>query len=91
MVDTHIAARFAGLDRDACAAKLTGAGIAYGFVNGVDGLSRHPALRRVTVETERGPVAIAAPAARFSDGERALGPVPALGAHDEAIRAEFAA
>jgi crotonobetainyl-CoA:carnitine CoA-transferase CaiB-like acyl-CoA transferase len=67
------------------------ASIAYGFVNGVDGLSRHPALRRVTVETERGPVAIAAPAARFSDGERALGPVPALGAHDAAIRAEFAA
>jgi crotonobetainyl-CoA:carnitine CoA-transferase CaiB-like acyl-CoA transferase len=91
MVDAHIAARFAALDRDACAAKLTRAGIAYGFVNGVDGLSRHPALRRVTVETERGPVAIAAPAARFSDGERALGPVPALGAHDAAIRAEFAA
>jgi len=91
MVDAHIAAHFARLDRDACAAKLSGANIAYGFVNGVDGLSRHPALRRVTVETECGPVAIAAPAARFSDGERALGPVPALGAHDAAIRAEFAA
>jgi crotonobetainyl-CoA:carnitine CoA-transferase CaiB-like acyl-CoA transferase len=91
MVDAHIAAHFRKLDRDACAAKLNAANIAYGFVNGVDGLSRHPTLRRVSVDTERGPVAIAAPAARFSDGERALGPVPALGAHDAAIRAEFAA
>ena len=91
MVDAHIAAHFAKLDRDSCAAKLNRANIAYGFVNGVDGLSCHPALRRVTVDTERGPVAIAAPAARFSDGDRALGPVPALGAHDAAIRAEFAA
>jgi crotonobetainyl-CoA:carnitine CoA-transferase CaiB-like acyl-CoA transferase len=90
MVDAHIAAHFGRLTRDACAAKLRGANIAYGFVNGVDGLSRHPALRRVTVETERGPVAIAAPAARFSDGDRELGPVPALGEHDAAIRAEFA-
>jgi crotonobetainyl-CoA:carnitine CoA-transferase CaiB-like acyl-CoA transferase len=57
----------------------------------VDGLAKHPALRRVTVETEKGPVAIAAPAARFHDGPRALGPVPALGEHNAKVRAEFAA
>jgi crotonobetainyl-CoA:carnitine CoA-transferase CaiB-like acyl-CoA transferase len=91
MVDAHIAAVFAARTRDECVAKLEAANTAYGFVNGVDGLARHPALRRVTVQTEKGPVAIAAPAARFSDGPRALGPVPALGAHSAAIRAEFAA
>ncbi|HEV7456119.1 MAG TPA: CaiB/BaiF CoA-transferase family protein [Roseococcus sp.] len=91
MVDAHIAAVFAARTREACVAKLQAANTAYGFVNGVDGLARHPALRRVTIETEKGPIAIAAPAARFSDGPRALGPVPALGAHTEAVRAEFAA
>jgi crotonobetainyl-CoA:carnitine CoA-transferase CaiB-like acyl-CoA transferase len=90
MVDAHIAAVFAARTRAECVAKLEAANTAYGFVNGVDGLARHPALRRVTVETEKGPIAIAAPAARFSDGPRALGPVPALGQHGAAIRAEFA-
>jgi len=90
MVDAHIAAVFAARTRAECVAKLQAANTAYGFVNGVDGLAKHPALRRVTVETEKGPIAIAAPAARFSDGPRALGPVPALGAHTDKVRAEFA-
>jgi crotonobetainyl-CoA:carnitine CoA-transferase CaiB-like acyl-CoA transferase len=91
MVDAHIASVFAARTREECVAKLTAANTAYGFVNGVDGLAKHPALRRVTVETEKGPVAIAAPAARFHDGPRALGPVPALGEHNAKVRAEFAA
>ncbi|WP_027285516.1 CaiB/BaiF CoA transferase family protein [Rubritepida flocculans] len=89
-VDAHIAAVFAARTREECVAKLTAANTAYGFVNGVDGLARHPALRRVTVETEKGPVSLAAPAARFSDGPRALGPVPRLGEHNAKVRAEFA-
>lgn len=91
MVDAHIAAVFAARTRDVCVAKLQAANTAYGFVNGVDGLAKHPALRRVTVGTEKGPVDIAAPPARFSDGPRSLGPVPALGEHTERVRAEFAA
>lgn len=91
MVDAHVGRGFARLTRAECAERLRAADIAFGFVNGVDGLSRHPALRRVTVDTEAGPVAMAAPAARFSDGDRALGPVPALDQHGAAIRAEFAA
>jgi len=89
-VDAHIAAMFATLDRAAAAAKLRRANVAYGFVNDCEGLRRHPALRRVTVGTERGPIAIGAPPARLSDGPRALGAVPALGQHSAAIRAEFA-
>jgi len=89
MVDAHIAAVFASRSRSECVAALGAANTAYGFINGVEGLASHKALRRVVVETERGPVAMAAPAARFSDGARALGPVPALGAHTEAVRREF--
>ena len=89
LVDGHIASVFAGRSRAECVAALAAANTAYGFINGVDGLSTHPALRRVVVETERGPVALAAPAARFSDGPRALGAVPALGAHTQAVRREF--
>ncbi len=90
-VDAHIARFFAGLTREQAAARLRAANTAYGFVNDVAGLARHPALRRVTVETPAGPVSLAAPPAISGDGPPALGPVPALGAQTEAIRAEFAA
>jgi itaconate CoA-transferase len=91
MVDDHIARMFASLSRDACAAKLRRANTAYGFVNDCEGLRNHPALRRIAVATPEGPVEINAPAALLSDGSRALGPVPALGAHTASVRAEFAA
>ena len=90
MVDAHIAGVFRAHSREECVVKLARANTAYGFVNNVDGLSHHKALRRISVRTEKGPVALAAPAARFSDGLRAYGPVPALGEHDAAIRKEFA-
>lgn len=91
LVDAHLAPAFAALDREACAARLRAASVAYGFVNDVAGLAVHPALRRTAVATPGGPVALPAPPARFSDGDRPLGPVPALGQHTVAVRAEFAA
>jgi len=89
-VDAHIAAVFARLSRGAAAEKLVAANTAFGFVNGVAELACHPALRRATVDTPNGTVSLAAPPVVFSDGSRALGPVPALGEHTAAIRAEFA-
>ena len=89
-VDAHIAATFAGLTRAECGQRLLAARTAFGFVNDVAAFARHPALRRVTLDTPGGPVALAAPPAQFSDGPRELGPVPALGSHTEQIRAEFA-
>jgi crotonobetainyl-CoA:carnitine CoA-transferase CaiB-like acyl-CoA transferase len=62
---------------------------AFGFINDCGGLRDHPALRRVTVETEKGPIKIGAPPAKLSDGVRNLGAVPRLGEHSAAIRAEF--
>ncbi len=49
----------------------------------------HPALRRVSVETPNGPARLASPPVRLDDGDRVLGPVPAIGEHSAAIRAEF--
>jgi crotonobetainyl-CoA:carnitine CoA-transferase CaiB-like acyl-CoA transferase len=90
LVDAHIAGVFATLTRAECAERLGASRTAFGFVNDVAGFAQHPALRRTTVATPGGPVTMAAPAARFSDGPRALGAVPALGAQTAAVRAEFA-
>nr|WP_314072257.1 CaiB/BaiF CoA-transferase family protein [uncultured Roseococcus sp.] len=89
-VDAHIASVFGALTREECVARLGKANTAYGFVNDVHGLKEHKALRRMTVETEKGPVSVVCPAPRFSDGPREYGPVPALGGQSEAIRREFA-
>ena len=89
MVDAYVGKMFASLTRDEAAAKLRAANAAYGFVNDVAAFSHHPALRRVRVETPGGPVDIAAPPVITTDGERHLGPVPAIGEHSAAIRAEF--
>jgi len=89
-VDAHIAAAFAKYDRAGAAARLRAANTAFGFVNDVAAFSHHPALRRAVVETPNGPVSLAAPPIRGSDGDRVLGPVPAIGQHAAAIRAEFA-
>jgi itaconate CoA-transferase len=89
-VDAHVAAQFATMTRDQAAAKLRASNTAYGFVNDMAAFARHPALRRAIVETPNGPVPIAAPPVIGSDGVRALGPVPAVGADSAAIRAEFA-
>ena len=91
VVDAHIAAAFAGMTREAAAARLRAARTAFGFVNDMAAFARHPALRRVALETPGGTVEAAAPAALFSDGPRDLGPVPALGEHTAAVRAEFGA
>ncbi|WP_144182841.1 CaiB/BaiF CoA transferase family protein [Elioraea rosea] len=88
-LDARIAAEFASLDRAGITARLNGAGTAYGFVNEVADFSRHPALRRVSVATPGGEVAYAAPPVRWAEGARDYGPVPAIGQHSAAIRAEF--
>ena len=87
VVDALVAATFASLSRAAAAARLTSAGTAYGFVNDTTGLATHPALRRMIVDTPNGPASIIAPPI----ARATLGPVPALGQHNQAIKKEFAA
>ncbi|MEE8515437.1 MAG: CaiB/BaiF CoA-transferase family protein [Alphaproteobacteria bacterium] len=92
-LDQEIDAQFAPLKADELISRLEAAGIAYGRVNGVDGLARHPGLRRIWVETPSGPVELVAPPANWhgtgDDTPRRLGPVPAPGQHTDAIREEF--
>lgn len=90
-VDALVARAFATLGREEAAARLRGSGTAYGFVNGVMDLSRHPALRRTTVETEAGAASIVAPPAIRDGRAPELGAVPRIGQHTDAIRREFAA
>ncbi|MFQ3622491.1 MAG: CaiB/BaiF CoA-transferase family protein [Acetobacteraceae bacterium] len=89
-VDGRVASLLARLTRDEARARLEAGAIAYGFVNDVAGLSRHAVLRRIEVATEAGPVRYPAPPVAWAEGGRSYGPVPGIGAHSEAIRAEFA-
>ncbi len=87
-LDALVVRAFSAFDRRVLAARLDAAGTAWGMVNGVDGLSRHPQLKRMTVETPSGPVDMPAPPADFGAAP-SPGPVPAPGAHTERIRREF--
>jgi crotonobetainyl-CoA:carnitine CoA-transferase CaiB-like acyl-CoA transferase len=80
---------FQRMDRDALIARLRESKIAFGEVNDVEKLSHHPALKRAEADSPGGPVSMVAPPARVDGRPCALGPVPALGEHSEAIRAEF--
>jgi crotonobetainyl-CoA:carnitine CoA-transferase CaiB-like acyl-CoA transferase len=63
--------------------------IAYGTVSSVGDLIAHPAATAMPVETPGGSVEVLAPPA-IVDGQRTrMRPIPALGQHDAALRAEF--
>jgi itaconate CoA-transferase len=84
-----IDATFAPLPRSAVAGLLDTAQIAYAGVNTVADLAAHPHLRRITVETPDRKVSMPAPPVRGGN-EPEPGEAPALGAHSDAIRREFA-
>ena len=65
--------------------------VPFGSVNSVADLSKHPALRRVTVDTAAGPVSVTAPATYYAGEAPVGGAVPDLDQQGEAIRKEFAA
>ncbi|NQV56502.1 MAG: CoA transferase [Rhodospirillales bacterium] len=88
-LEKTIAAVFAEHQTKDLTEKLLATGIAFGRVNSVAELSKHPDLRRVSVETPGGTAHIPAPPAVTSDNEGKLGPVPKSGEHSEALRAEF--
>jgi crotonobetainyl-CoA:carnitine CoA-transferase CaiB-like acyl-CoA transferase len=82
---------FGGLTREQVKEKLKAAGIAFGAINSVADVLAHPALRRVPVETPVGTIETVAPPASFTGMDNTFRPVPRLGEHSEAIRAEFSA
>jgi formyl-CoA transferase len=87
--DGRVAAAFATMNVAPLVKKLTQYDIAFGVINDLDLLVRHPHLRRVTVGTPSGPASMPAPAAIHDGAPRRYGAVPALGEHSEIIRAEF--
>ena len=89
--DAHVAADFAKHDVDTLMKKLEAADIAFARVNDTALLSKHPHLRRITVDTPTGPVSTPAPAPLRAGETRRYGAIPALGEHSEMIRKEFAA
>jgi len=88
-VDELIAAVFSELDQDEAIERLQQAAIAYGRLNDIAGLARHPQLRRTTVDTPSGPAAVVAVAAIRDNKTDNRPEVPALGEHSQALREEF--
>jgi crotonobetainyl-CoA:carnitine CoA-transferase CaiB-like acyl-CoA transferase len=90
-LDTLLNRAFAKLTRPQLLEKLRQAAIAYGALNGIPELMKHPQLRRAKVASEFGEVELVAPPARFSGKGPDFGPVPRIGEHSAKIRREFAA
>lgn len=76
--DAVIAGAMARLTGTEAIDALLRADIALARVNDMAGLSTHPQLRRITVDTANGPVSYPAPAPIWADEPRSYGPVPSL-------------
>ena len=87
--DGRVAVAFAAMDLAPLVEKLARNDIAFGVINDLDTLTRHPHLRRIAVATPSGPARMPAPAAIHDGAPRSFGAVPALGEHTELVRKEF--
>jgi formyl-CoA transferase len=76
--DGAVAEAFAGMTADEAIEKLIKVDVAFASVNNMEGLSSHPQLRRITVDTPNGPVSYPAPAPIVSGDVRSYGGVPAV-------------
>ncbi len=90
-LDRIICAAFGSEDRPALLERLRKARIACGALNDVADLAGHPALRLIQYETPGGCVETIAPPNDVDGATTAYRPVPGLGQHSNAIRAEFSA
>jgi len=88
-VDELLGRAFAGLEQAEAVAGLRDADIAFGRLNDIAGLARHPQLRREPVDTPSGEALVAAHAALRSNARDSLRHVPRLGEHSDRIRKEF--
>jgi crotonobetainyl-CoA:carnitine CoA-transferase CaiB-like acyl-CoA transferase len=87
-LEARLGAWFESKPRATIVEALLKAQIAFGTANDVAGLSAHPQLRRVAVDTDHGSVRMPAHPLRAS-GWPVYGAVPGVGQHTDAIRAEF--
>lgn len=84
-LDATINAIFATMTAETIMLRLIDADIAHAALNGVGGLSSHPQLNRVTVQTAAGAIDMPAPAG----GGDKLGNVPKLGEHSQEVRSRY--
>ena len=84
-----IAGMFASAPREDIIQRLTAAGIAFGRLTDLEDLTAHPQNRFITVQSDGGEIELMAPGFATRGETPSYGPVPALGQHSEAIRAEF--
>ncbi|MDB5576299.1 MAG: carnitine dehydratase [Bradyrhizobium sp.] len=89
-LDAVLGAIFASLTHDEARHLLRDAKVAFASVNDVADLSVHPHLRRMTVGTPTGAVAMPASPVRWSLGSTTGGSVPSLDVDGAALREEFA-
>lgn len=79
LTDARVAEGFARHSADQAMGLLGQIGIAFACVNDMAGLSAHPHLRRIIVDSPAGPVSFPAPPAQVLDTPpRQFGPVPGL-------------
>ncbi|KUF11271.1 CaiB/BaiF CoA transferase family protein [Pseudoponticoccus marisrubri] len=76
--DALVATAFARMRAEDAVEILAGAQIALARVNDMAGLSAHPHLRRITVDTPNGPVSMPAPGVQEAGAPVQPGPVPGL-------------
>jgi crotonobetainyl-CoA:carnitine CoA-transferase CaiB-like acyl-CoA transferase len=88
-LDAIIRTRFSRFSSAQAMEHLDRAGLAFGRLNYLDVVAKHPHLRYSDMETPRGVIRVIAPPA-IVDGETpTLRPLASLGQHSESIRREF--
>jgi crotonobetainyl-CoA:carnitine CoA-transferase CaiB-like acyl-CoA transferase len=80
---------FGRAPRESIIEKLQAAKVAWGRLSSLDDLVAHPQNRFIDVKTSAGEVKILAPPPIAVGETESYGAVPALGEHDDAVRAEF--
>jgi itaconate CoA-transferase len=88
-LDAEVGSSLAQLSSEDARRRLDAGDVAYGLINELDEVLKHPNLRMIEIETPNGPVVMPAPAARHASGFATIGRVPDVDEHGPSIRAEF--
>ena len=84
-----IAGVFGSTPRETVIERLNNADIAFGRLTDLEDLAAHPQNRFITVQSDGGEIELMAPGFATRGETPGYGPVPSLGQHSDAIRAEF--
>ncbi|WGD51098.1 CaiB/BaiF CoA-transferase family protein [Bradyrhizobium sp. CB1650] len=89
-LDEIVNSHFSQISSEDAMKGLEAAGVAYGRLNQIEDVSKHPHLRRIPVSTPAGEVRVIAPGAIFPEEEvDKLRSVPACGVDSDRLRDEF--